>query len=436
MTTIDLLAGVARATITPPIGIPLTGFAGRGPAEGVHDELRATTLALVSGSVRAVIITADLLYFPAPLTAQLRAEIERRTGVPARNVLLCASHTHYGPATGDNDGTETPADVAAYLAHLTYVLAGTAQAALTRLHPVNLGFGEGESFIGINRRERRPDGQIVLGQNPDGPCDRSVRVTRLDTTDGTPLAALVNFACHPVSAASGMRLVSGDYIAEMRRLVESFTGATCLFLQGAAGNINPIEMRHSMEPARRLGVMLGGEAAKVVESITTTSTKGGLAVRSEQVALPALTLTSLEDGEREVAERRAQAERLRAENPASGSLYWAETRLRCAEAMLASLRGGPPLPPVPAELTALRFGDIALVTAPGEIFTETGMEVKRRSPLPHTCFVGYTNGSIGYVPVPAAYAEGGYEVTHACRVAPEAAGMIEETSLRLLAEAA
>jgi neutral ceramidase len=100
--------------------------------------------------------------------------------------------------------------------------------------------------------------------------------------------------------------------------------------------------------------------------------------------------------------------------------------------MRDSLRTGVPLAPVPAELCALRFGDVALVTAPGEIFNETGTEVKRRSPLPRTCYVAYTNGTIGYVPIPAAYPEGGYEVTHACRVGPEAAPMITETSLRLL----
>ena len=72
------------------------------------------------------------------------------------------------------------------------------------------------------------------------------------------------------------------------------------------------------------------------------------------------------------------------------------------------------------------------ITAPGEIFCETGAEVKRRSPLPRTLFAGYANGTIGYVPTPESYPEGGYEVTHACRVGPEAAGMIADQSLELL----
>lgn len=427
----ELFAGIARAVITPPVGISLVGFAGRGPAEGVHDDLLATTLALESGGERAILITADLIGFGESFVADVRAEIARRTGIPPQNVLLCASHTHYGPTTDAYESGDLPADVAAYLANLKFLLAGTAQAALAQKQLVRIGFGMGESHIGVNRRERRPDGQIVLGQNPNGACDREVRLVRLDTAEGKPFAALVNFACHPVSAAHAMRLIAPDYLAPMRRLVETAPGAACLFLQGAAGNINPIEMRHSFEPARRLGTMLGGEVAKVFED-TATAEAGGVATASERLELPAMTFGSLEEGAHAVAELTSVVERLRAEGAASGALYWAESRLQRAEKMCESLRSGVPLPTIPAELSALRFGDVALVTAPGEIFTETGMAVKQRSPLPRTLFVGYANGTIGYVPIPPAYAEGGYEVTHACRVGPEAAGMIEETSLRLL----
>jgi hypothetical protein len=55
-----------------------------------------------------------------------------------------------------------------------------------------------------------------------------------------------------------------------------------------------------------------------------------------------------------------------------------------------------------------------------------------RSLFRHTLYAGYTDGTIGYVPTRAAYAEGGYEVTHACRVAPEAGEQVEDESVRLL----
>jgi hypothetical protein len=60
--------------------------------------------------------------------------------------------------------------------------------------------------------------------------------------------------------------------------------------------------------------------------------------------------------------------------------------------------------PIPADLRALRIGDVALVTVPGEIFAETGMAIKERSPFSRTLFAAYSNGSIGYVPVHEAWA--------------------------------
>ncbi|NCP33076.1 MAG: hypothetical protein GW867_23940, partial [Armatimonadetes bacterium] len=73
---------------------------------------------------------------------------------------------------------------------------------------------------------------------------------------------------------------------------------------------------------------------------------------------------------------------------------------------------------------------------PGEVFCEIGMEVRERSPLPNTLFLAYSNGSIGYVPTPESYPEGGYEVSHACRVGPAAAGTIVEASLAALRQCA
>jgi hypothetical protein len=99
---------------------------------------------------------------------------------------------------------------------------------------------------------------------------------------------------------------------------------------------------------------------------------------------------------------------------------------------LESWESGEPLPPIESEVQAWRLGELGLVTAPGEIFTEIGLAVKESSPFADTFFLSCTNDSIGYVPVPEAYSEGGYEVTHASRVDPEAAGILREACLAAL----
>lgn len=91
------------------------------------------------------------------------------------------------------------------------------------------------------------------------------------------------------------------------------------------------------------------------------------------------------------------------------------------------------MPRIPAQLEALQLrADIAVATAPAEIFTEIGRSVVDRSPFAHTLYAGYTNGRIGYVPTVHAYEEGGYEVTHACNVGPKAGTMIADSSVDLL----
>lgn len=423
-----LKAGVARATITPPVGIPLVGFAGRGPSDGFHDPLYATALALSDGRTKAVLITCDLIGLEADLVREIRAEIARRTDVPAGNVMLSCTHTHYGPAVGIS---HPDADVAAYVANLKFLLAGAAQEAAATRQDVRLGVGRGEAHIGVNRRERREDGSIWLGQNPAGPVDREVGVIRLDTVGGSPLATLVIFACHPVCQAGTTTRISADYPGRTREVVEQLTGAPCLFVQGAGANINPVEMEPRYEPARKLGTILGCEVVKVWENVTPKMARG-LGVASQELSLPAMTFSSLEEGEAQVAELEKQWAEQQANNAPAGSLYWTETRLQRAREKLRSLQTGEPLPPIPAEVQVFRLGDVALVAAPGEVFTEIGLEVKRRSPLQDTFFAAYTNGSIGYVPVPEAYLEGGYEVSHACRVDPPAARLIVEGCLGLL----
>jgi len=423
------------------------GFAGRGPAGGIHDELTATALVLEgpqaqlrsdaqgAGTSRLAIITCDLLFLRSDEVRAVRGAIARLTDVPPDHVVIACSHTHYGPLT-EPDRDEQGPQVESYLANLVHLLAGAVALARARTVPCQLGFGQGEVRIGINRRERMADGQIILGQNPLGPVDPRVAVLRIDGVGGNPLAAVLNYACHPVSLGSRCTDISADFPGTARRLVEEETGAMCLFLQGAAGNINPLLMGWDWTHLARLGLPLGAEAVRVYWGAApgTESTNGGTAAASSQLNLPPLLPSSIEAGRESVAMLEMERERLNAGGD-EGALWWAERRIERALQGLEALQvqGDTLVPPVEAELMALRLSDsVGMITAPGEIFTEIGQSIVARSPFPHTLFAGYANGTIEYVPTRAAYAEGGYEVTHACQVAPEAGEQIEEESIRLL----
>ncbi len=430
MSTAQLWAGVARAIITPPIGIPMAGFAGRGLAAGIHDELTATALVLGSGGYgeQIALVCCDLLFLGTEEIAAIRAAIEQRAGIGPSNVLIASSHNHYGPVTGMVGLASVPGpEVAPYMANLANTVAGIVAAAARTAAPARLHIGLGEAVIGINRRERTPDGRIILGQNPDGPVDPRVAVLRVDRVDGSPLAAVVNYACHGVSLGGQCTDLSADFPAVARRVVETETGATCLFLQGAAGDINPLLIGWDFSHPARLGLPLGAEAVRVFHVAEPVS--GGLAIERASLSLPPLLPASVEAAQTDIAMLERQLS-----TATGGELYWLRSRIDRMREGLAVIRGNEPPATIDTEITALALAEqVGLVTAPGEIFCEIGVGIVERSAFPYTLYSGYTNGSINYVPTRKAYAEGGYEVTHGCQVAPEAGEILAEESIALLA---
>jgi hypothetical protein len=70
---------------------------------------------------------------------------------------------------------------------------------------------------------------------------------------------------------------------------------------------------------------------------------------------------------------------------------------------------------ISVEVGVARAGDVAIAAIAGEPFVETGLAIKRSSPVAHTMVAGYTNGCPGYLPPRYAYPQGGYEVDEAYR---------------------
>jgi len=428
-----LKIGLSTVDITPPIGINMIGFADREPSSiGVHDGLKAVSLVFSDGETTAALVSCDLLHIDASLVKMIRAEANRRTSIPENRIAIACTHTHYGPTVGGFGAAFGAADdVAAYRTSLKFHLAGAIQESFQNMKEAKVGIGWGTSNIGINRRERSRDGKIVLGQNPEGPVDRQVGVMKIERSDSDSSACIVNFACHPVSQAWRMRLISADYPGRTREVVGSLTGANSMFLQGACGNINPVLMDHSYEPARRLGTQLGCEVVKVWEDIEA-STVESLALVSETIGIPRYNYGSQERAEELAAELESRIEKLEVEGAKEGSISWAKRRHKRLLEALDSRRTGKPMPEIKAEIQAWKIGDLGIVFVPGEVFNEIGTHIKAHSPFPSTFFVGYANGNVGYIPTPEAYAEGGYEVEQACRVSPEAASLISDKCVELL----
>ncbi|MDQ7876400.1 hypothetical protein Q9R08_00280 [Microbacterium sp. QXD-8] len=435
-----LTAGTARVPITPPIGIPLSGFVGRGAATGVHDDLWATALVLADdrspGDTRHAVVTLDLIgLYSDELVAALKESIRTATGISPDRVFLSCSHTHYGPVvgeTGDMPGGQDPL-AATYRGRLSDAAARCVRDADAARVAVGVRAGRGEVRLGVNRRRPGPNGSIELAPNPGGHVDPELAVVCFEAADGPApaerVATLISYACHPSSLESSVRSISADFPGVLRADVERAVGGRALFLQGAAGDIDPPDKRPDWSWPRQLGTTLGVAAVQIAGAAHATPSTP-LASRRKRVALPRRGAASVSEAETALADVRAVVATSAVGDPAQ---WWHELRMSEAAAVLAALRDGRS-PTIDADISVLRIGDLALAFVPAELFSELGVAIKQRSPAPMTLVVGYTDGALWYVPTRRAHEEGGYEVVDACRVAPGAGEELVHRVLGLLHE--
>ncbi|MDA1215174.1 MAG: neutral/alkaline non-lysosomal ceramidase N-terminal domain-containing protein, partial [Planctomycetota bacterium] len=277
-----LLAGVGRVCITPPVGIRLMGYTVQEcVSESVERELTATALVLGDGETKVVLLACDVLFIQSPHVERIRQRVGDELQIPFDNVLINTSHTHLGPMFPgwQADTPEQQRLQERYLALLEESLVGVSRMADNKLQPARIGAGKGHAPIGINRRERLPDGRVIIGENPDGAVDHDVGVIRIDDLSGTPLATIMIAAAHTIVLGPKTSQLSPDYVGPAREIVERTTGAPSLFFQGAAGNVSPRCGIGSGGPEQyddleRIGAMLGGETLKVWSQIRTHNQHG------------------------------------------------------------------------------------------------------------------------------------------------------------------
>jgi neutral ceramidase len=430
MGTIEV--GAARVTITPPVGMYLPGMERTESSHGLRDDVFATALVFSNGDVKAAVASCDVLALHPDFIHRVRAETSALTGIPPENMMFCATHCHSSGITFALPDSSPM--IHAYSENLAYQLIGLIRMAHDRLAPATLGYRRGQSNIGINRRLTREDGVTVIAANREGPVDPEVGVLRIDTADGDPLAVMVNYACHPVVLGNGSNVISSDWPGAMRQLVEVETGATCMFIQGACADINPLpgEPSDSEEVLEKLGAEIGNEVIGTWASIETKVFEE-IAVASERIQLPLLTPSDYEGKLPQFVEL---AE-------ASEGMSWDDLQawLNQTVPWKAEIVGEGDDSRAVMELQAIRIGNTAVVSAAGEIFAQTGLNVKQRSPIANTMFAAYTNGLVCYIPPEEEYPRGGYEVDEvyiAYRLpsppAPEASQLVEDTAVQLLAE--
>lgn len=240
--------GVAQRDITPPAGIFARnwGAARHDVASGIHRPLMlvCATFATNASAEPLVLIGADLGWWKSAQDERnLREGILKALGLDASRLMFCLSHTHAGPGTFSEDAVKPGGEhILPFLQKVQDMAIDAATEALASAVPATLSWQYGHCSLAVNRDLPEPGGnRYLVGMNPAEKADDTLLTGRITTAEGAVMGTIVNYACHPTTLAWDNELISPDYIGAMRETVEHATGAPCLFLQGASGELSPGE---------------------------------------------------------------------------------------------------------------------------------------------------------------------------------------------------
>jgi hypothetical protein len=421
-----LLAGAARRDVTPAIGTPLGGFGGGDrrtldqttlaanlavafgtppppvtgtactlfhPSTGKHDAISAKAIVLERGGERFAILGLDAIGVSRRARDAISAGVAARgLGIADDHLMVCATHTHSGPAAiADKLFWEIAAmdvlDAAVFDAYVDGCAQAVADAA-SKLAPAQIGWSvDAETTVQHNRR-----GQSVF--------DPDLTVLRIDRLDGTPVACAVNLAVHGICLGDSNLEFTADLMGFCERKIEATLGAGSLavFWNGCEGDVSPNDF--DWTGAQSIGETIAAHALAVRDAAGTTMTAAPpIAVAWDEFRFaegPAIYL-----------------------NQITGSVSGALTGGNGVSLTgLQSLFGNATIqlderwlnPRIP--LQAMRIGDLGLLAVPGEALTTTGLGMKagaRALGFKHAIVVGLANDHLGYIADPIEYDRGGYE---------------------------
>ena len=369
--------GVATIDVTPPLGVVLAGYGPRkGVASGGGHPLRAEALVCKGADDAWALVTSDVIGYPGEMVQRIREEVAAKVPLKPEAILISGTHTHSGPsALGTYRPTLGEIDHK-YRKEFEPRIARVIVEAFNAAAPGSFEVAWTEAAdLAHNRRVIDADNKcenVWLDEEGrhTGYFDPAVMLVAVRRDDGRRDVLLVNYGCHPVTLGPRSLDISADYPGYVKDLIESENpGLTAMFALAGAGNINP-----------RLCIQVGAEHPKKMGE------------RLGRIVLDAMSeLKALASGP--VASSRQAWSFISKRDWAEGS-------------------GRKKGEPIETEIMALRAGDLALVSLPGELFSQYAAMLRKASPVPATVVVSLANDSTGYLPVDAAVPQGGHEVTH------------------------
>ena len=424
-------AGAATSNITPPLGAGIVGNFEVPPATHIHDELHARCLALDDGQTRLVFVVIDSVSVNREVLDEAKRRIQAATGIPAAHQLMSATHTHSATSARGSNALDMAApgtmpSLDDYQQFLVRRIADGVQRAVNNLEPARIAWGTGQlPQHQFNRRWVLKDGKTIVNpfggqdralmnpgssrtdlERPAGPTNPEVSFLSIQSLSGRPLALLANYWLHYVGGVPNGH-VSADYFGAFCDRIQQLLGAdrqdppfVGLLANGPCGDVNNVDIKAppaKLAPYEKIRRVADDLAREVVRVRATLQHQDWVELRSAQKEID---LKTRRPGPEQLERARGVLARPATVSPVHRlEKIYAERTLSAAQ-WPDSIR---------IILQAFRIGDLAVAAVPFEVFTETGLEIKAKSPFRHTFTIELANGGYGYLPTPEQHELGGYE---------------------------
>lgn len=341
------------------------------------NDISSRAMAVTYKDKTAVIVGVDLTGFDYSLACDVKKEIKDKYGIPAEAILINASHSHFSPVAqwfptwGRHQ--QTP-DSTYFNCKIKKGIIESIENALKNRTTSTLYFGRGETHIGANRS---------LSGN-DALYDSTLDIVRVCPKKKVSDALLFLAGCHPVFKNEGTAgyTISPNFPGVARRRLEDKLGLTqAMFIQGCAGDVNPIDY----EPSES-GRKLADDVLEVVKNKQLTPLSGEISYSLDSVLLPASVWSK---------ERIIQ---LKAENGNREGNVEAEKNVRWADMMLSFYEKNTIPKYLPIYIHTINIGNWKLVGLSREAVTEYGLAIRKLWPGKLVSVSGYTNAVPSYLP--------------------------------------
>jgi len=408
-------AGFAEIEFTPNTGF-MPGEFEAYYATKAYTALLANAAAFESNGEAVILISADHLLFHNAYANDIRSRIAKKTGLPTKNILLAATHTHTGPSY-DLPCWKSPAEpnVAKVVASRIVEAGIKAFASLEDGASLAVATAEEKRFS-FCRDIILSDGSIKTNPSPkytnlvrtcDTP-DHTIEVMRVTRGEKT-VAVLINFANHPDTWGRLMPRdqFSADWPGFMRIALKERYGedVSVLFFNGCCGDVNHYDFIHKTHlslhnapgvfPPECIGRGMAESVAKALDSITETTDDETVTATETPITVNRRQITEAERAWADDAMKRSETE------------YLPIWEYGTAEAYIEGSKNVPKTEVF--TVTGYRVGPWGMVAMPGEMYTAVGRAIKQASPFAHTIPVELSNGWHGYVIPDSVRENGSYE---------------------------